>query len=142
MIEIHELTKRYGDKTALNQLTLTIASGQIFGLLGHNGAGKSTTIKNLVSIIKPTSGTVTVDGLDLEQQRQAVKEKISYVPDTPDIFLQLSAMEYWDLIAAAYQQSEEAVQQRRQQLVSLFDMTEHVDEPMASYSHGMRQKPF
>ncbi len=106
MIEIHELTKRYGDKTALNQLTLTIASRQIFGLLGHNGAGKSTTIKNLVSIIKPTSGTVTVDGLDLEQQRQAVKEKISYVPDTPDIFLQLSAMEYWDLIAAAYQQSE------------------------------------
>ena len=140
MIEIHELTKRYGDKTALNQLTLTIASKQEFGLLGHNGAGKSTTIKNLVSIIKPTSGTVTVDGLDLEQQRQAVKEKISYVPDTPDIFLQLSAMEYWDLIAAAYQQSEEAVQQRRQQLVSLFDMTEHVDEPMASYSHGMRQK--
>lgn len=114
MIEIHELTKRYGDKTALNQLTLTIASRQIFGLLGHNGAGKSTTIKNLVSIIKPTSGTVTVDGLDLEQQRQAVKEKISYVPDTPDIFLQLSAMEYWDLIAAAYQQSEEDVQQRRQ----------------------------
>lgn len=75
MIEIHELTKRYGDKTALNQLTLTIASGQIFGLLGNNGAGKSTTIKNLVSIIKPTSGTVTVDGLDLEQQRQAVKER-------------------------------------------------------------------
>jgi len=124
MIEIHELTKRYGEKTALDQLTLTIAPGQIFGFLGHNGAGKSTTIKNLVSIIKPTSGTITVDGLDLDRQRQAVKEKISYVPDTPDIFLQLSAMEYWDLIAAAYQQSETALEARRQQLVALFDIPE------------------
>lgn len=140
MIEIHDLTKRYGDKTALNQLNLNIAPGQIFGLLGHNGAGKSTTIKNLVSIIQPTSGTITVDGLDLAQQRLAVKAKISYVPDTPDIFLQLSATEYWDLIAAAYQKSEAAVQQRRQQLVALFDMAEHAEEPMASYSHGMRQK--
>ncbi|WP_048000847.1 ABC transporter ATP-binding protein [Lactiplantibacillus herbarum] len=140
MIEIHDLTKHYGHKTALDQLTLSIEPGQIFGFLGHNGAGKSTTLKSLVSIIKPTSGSLVVDGLDLDQQRQAVKEKISYVPDTPDIFLQLSASEYWDLLAAAYNQSEADIKQRRQQLVALFDMTAHADEPMASFSHGMRQK--
>ncbi|VDG18387.1 ABC transporter ATP-binding protein [Lactiplantibacillus mudanjiangensis] len=140
MIEIHDLTKRYGNKTALDHLTLNIKPGQIFGFLGHNGAGKSTTLKSLVSIINPTSGSIVVDGLNLDQQRQAVKEKISYVPDTPDIFLQLSASEYWDLLAAAYNQSEADIQQRREQLVGLFEMTAHADEPMASFSHGMRQK--
>ncbi|ETY75173.1 ABC transporter ATP-binding protein [Lactiplantibacillus fabifermentans] len=140
MIEIHDLTKRYGNQLALNQLSLQIAPGQIFGFLGHNGAGKSTTLKSLVSIINPTSGSIIIDGLDLAQNRQACKEKISYVPDTPDIFLQLSAVEYWELLAAAYNQSAADVQQRRQQLVALFDMGAHAEEPMASYSHGMRQK--
>lgn len=140
MIKMQALTKRYQQKVALNQLSLEIAPGQIFGFLGHNGAGKSTTLKSLVSIIQPTSGTIMVDGLDLAKNRQAVKEKISYVPDTPDIFLQLSAIEYWDLLAAAYHLSEDDVQQRRQQLVDLFNMGEHLDDTLASFSHGMRQK--
>ncbi|CAJ1188241.1 ABC-type transporter ATP-binding protein EcsA [Companilactobacillus paralimentarius] len=140
MIEINDLTKSYGNKLALQHLTLKIESGKIFGFLGHNGAGKSTTIKNLVSIIQPTSGSIIVDGLDLAEHRQEIKQKIAYVPDTPDIFLQLTAMEYWDLLAAAYDLVESDVQARRHKLVELFNMSERVDETMASFSHGMRQK--
>lgn len=140
MIEIEDLSKNYGDKKALQHLNLKIKSGEIFGFLGHNGAGKSTTIKNLVSIIEPTSGTIKVDGLDLQEHRQEIKEKIAYVPDTPDIFLQLTAAEYWDLLTSAYSLSTAEVKQRRQELVALFNMSEHVDETLASFSHGMRQK--
>jgi len=140
MIEIDELSKNYGDKKALQNLTLRIKSGEIFGFLGHNGAGKSTTLKSLVSIIQPTDGSITVDGLDLVEHRQEVKGKIAYVPDTPDIFLQLSAMEYWNLLAAAYNLSEDEVSDRRNKLVELFNMGEHTDETLASFSHGMRQK--
>ena len=102
MIEIRELTKMYGKQYALNHLSLTIPEGQIFGFLGHNGAGKSTTIKCLTSIIEPTSGQVLVDGLNLAEHHSEIKKRIGYVPDTPDIFLQLSPKEYWNLIASAF----------------------------------------
>lgn len=140
MIDITDLSKSYGNKKALQHLTLQIKPGEIFGFLGHNGAGKSTTIKNLVSIIQPTSGSIKVDGLELSEHRQEIKQKIAYVPDTPDIFLQLTATEYWDLLAAAYDLSEDEVKSRRQKLVNLFNMGLHVDETIASFSHGMRQK--
>jgi len=140
MIDINDLSKSYGNKKALQHLTLQIKPGKIFGFLGHNGAGKSTTIKNLVSIIQPTSGSIKVDGLELSEHRQEIKQKIAYVPDTPDIFLQLTATEYWDLLAAAYDLSDDEVKSRRQKLVNLFNMGLHVDETMASFSHGMRQK--
>lgn len=140
MIQITNLKKVYDQTTALKNLSLTIPSGKIFGFLGHNGAGKSTTIKSLVSIIEPTSGEISVDGLDLKANRLAVKEKIGYVPDTPDIFLQLTANEYWGLIQSAYQLSETQSAPRLAELVQLFDMGSHQDEPLSDFSHGMRQK--
>ncbi|GCF95550.1 3-dehydroquinate dehydratase [Enterococcus florum] len=138
MIELINVTKKYGKKTALNNLSLTISNGEIFGFLGHNGAGKSTTIKSLVSIIEPSGGTIRFDGKDLTENRLEIKKKIAYVPDTPDLFLQLTANEYWDLIKAAYGLNNEAA--RLQELISLFDMQPHVDETIESFSHGMRQK--
>lgn len=140
MIEIEHLKKVYGEKAALKDLSLTIKSGEIFGFLGHNGAGKSTTIKSLVSIIEPTAGTIKVDGLDLETDRLAIKEKIGYVPDSPDMFLQLTANEYWDLIASAYQLTPERKAKRLGELVGLFDMQSVVDNTLDGFSHGMRQK--
>ena len=140
MIEIKNLSKHYGTKKALNNVSLTIREGEIFGLLGHNGAGKSTTIKSLVSIIQPTSGTITIDGMDLATNRQAIKQKIGYVPDTPDLFLQLTAGEYWDLIAAAYEITEADKQVKVQTLAQLFNILDHEEETIASFSHGMRQK--
>lgn len=140
MIKFEKVCKNYGDKQALKNLTLEIKTGEIFGFLGHNGAGKSTTIKSLVSIIEPTSGTITVDGMDLATNRMKIKRKIAYVPDTPDMFLQLSANEYWDLIAAAYEVPASEKAARLQELVELFSMDEHQNETLASFSHGMRQK--
>lgn len=140
MIKFEKVCKNYGDKQALKNLTLEIKTGEIFGFLGHNGAGKSTTIKSLVSIIEPTSGTITVDGMDLATNRMKIKRKIAYVPDTPDMFLQLSANEYWDLIAAAYEVPASEKVARLQELVELFAMDEHQNETLASFSHGMRQK--
>ncbi|EOL49328.1 ABC transporter ATP-binding protein [Enterococcus caccae] len=140
MIELVGVSKNYGTKQALKGLNLTIKQGEIFGFLGHNGAGKSTTIKSLVSIIQPSSGSIKVDGLELSENRQAIKQKIAYVPDTPDIFLQLTAGEYWDLIGAAYELDETQKQTRLSELASLFDMLSHQDETLASFSHGMRQK--
>lgn len=140
MIEFIGLGKNYGQKQALKDLTLTVKDGEIFGFLGHNGAGKSTTIKSLVSIIEPTVGKIMVDGMELSVNRQAVKQKIGYVPDSPDIFLQLTAAEYWDLIGAAYELEDTAKELRLDELVALFDMGSHRDETLASFSHGMRQK--
>ncbi|EOI00273.1 ABC transporter ATP-binding protein [Enterococcus haemoperoxidus ATCC BAA-382] len=140
MIELVNVSKTYGTKQALKELSLTIKQGEIFGFLGHNGAGKSTTIKSLVSIIQPSSGVIKVDDLDLSENRQAIKKKIAYVPDTPDIFLQLTAGEYWDLIGAAYELDNTQKQTRLNELASLFDMLSHQDETLASFSHGMRQK--
>ena len=103
MIEFINVSKSYGKKQALKDLSLSIRQGEIFGFLGHNGAGKSTTIKSLVSIIEPSSGTILVDGMKLTENRLSIKQKIGYVPDSPDIFLQLTAGEYWDLISAAWE---------------------------------------
>lgn len=140
MIEFNNVGKDYGNKQALKDLSLTVKEGEIFGFLGHNGAGKSTTIKSLVSIIEPTRGTILVDGKELSANRQAIKKKIGYVPDSPDIFLQLTAGEYWDLIGAAYELAEDQKNTRLKELADLFDMTSHRDETLVSFSHGMRQK--
>ncbi|OTN77751.1 ABC transporter ATP-binding protein [Enterococcus sp. 8G7_MSG3316] len=140
MIEIKHLAKKYGTKVALNDLSLTIRQGEIFGFLGHNGAGKSTTIKSMVSILQPTSGEIFVDGQALSSHREAIKKQIAYVPDSPDIFLQLTAAEYWDLIAAAYEVPQEMKARRLQELGQMFDMLTHAEETIAGFSHGMRQK--
>lgn len=138
MIALQQLGKDYGTKTALQNLSLNIKEGEIFGFLGHNGAGKSTTIKSLVSIIEPTRGRILFDGQELSTNRMEIKKRIGYVPDTPDIFLQLSAGEYWDLIATAYELENK--ESRLKELVELFSMENHVNETLASFSHGMRQK--
>lgn len=140
MIELNGITKDYGSTKALNNLNLTIKEGKIFGFLGHNGAGKSTTIKSLVSIIEPTSGEIIVDQQELTKHRLQIKEKIGYVPDTPDLFLQLTAAEYWDLMAAAFSLEKSQKENQLKKFTELFDMAEHQDETIASFSHGMRQK--
>lgn len=140
MIKFENVQKRYGTKEALKDLTLTIPEGKIFGFLGHNGAGKSTTIKSLVSIIMPTSGEITVDGKSLKENRLEIKKRIGYVPDTPNMFLQLTAMEYWNLVAAAFDLSETEKNQKINNLASLFEIRQQVNNEIDSFSHGMRQK--
>ncbi|HFU3730194.1 TPA: ABC transporter ATP-binding protein [Streptococcus suis] len=140
MIQFNHVTKAYGDTLALDDLNLTIESGEIFGLIGHNGAGKTTTISLLTSIIEASQGSITVDGLQLEENRDEVKKRIAYVPDSPDIFLHLTAFEYWHFLGKVYGVDKETVDQRIDKLATLFDMTARQYEPIDSFSHGMRQK--
>lgn len=142
MIEFKQVSKVYGTKQALRDVSFTIQPGEIFGLIGHNGAGKSTAIKSLVSIINPTQGEIWVDGEKLDQNRLEIKKKIGYVPDSPDMFLRLSATEYWNLMASAYELSDEEMTQRLTYLLDLFDMKENQYGIISSFSHGMRQKTF
>ncbi|MEW4354100.1 ABC transporter ATP-binding protein [Streptococcus pneumoniae] len=142
MIEFKDVTKVYDDKIALNQLNLTINSGEIVGLIGHNGAGKSTTIKSLVSVINPTRGQIFVDGDELSENRLAIKQKIGYVADSPDLFLRLTANEFWELVATAYDMETVEFQGRLESLLDLFDFASHRYEVIESFSHGMRQKVF
>lgn len=142
MIEFQHVSKSYDDKLALNDLNLTLASGEIVGLIGHNGAGKSTTIKALVSVINPSSGQILVDGQDLAANRLEIKKKIGYVADSPDLFLRLTANEFWELVATSYDMSAADVESRLAELLNLFDFASHRYEVIESFSHGMRQKVF
>ena len=125
MIEFQNVSKLYGDKAALSNLNLQIENGEIMGLIGHNGAGKSTTIKSLVSIISPSSGRILVDGLDLSENRLAIKRKIGYVADSPDLFLRLTANEFWELIASSYDLSSSDLEASLDRLLKVFDFAEN-----------------
>ena len=142
MIEFQDVSKTYGATQALKNLKLSIPEGQIVGLIGHNGAGKSTTIKSLVSVINPTAGKILVDGLDLASNRLRIKQKIGYVADSPDLFLRLTAQEFWDLVAASYGLNKQDYENRLVDLLGLFDFAEHRYEVIETFSHGMRQKVF
>ena len=140
MIEFRDVTKDYDGKLALNHLNLTLESGEIVGLIGHNGAGKSTTIKSLVSVINPTQGQIFVDGKELSSNRLEIKKKIGYVADSPDLFLRLTANEFWELVVTSYDMTTAEVEARLGELLAIFDFANHRYEVIESFSHGMRQK--
>ena len=142
MFEFRDVTKDYDGKLALNHLNLTLESGEIVGLIGHNGAGKSTTIKSLVSVINPTQGQIFVDGKELSSNRLEIKKKIGYVADSPDLFLRLTANEFWELVATSYDMTTAEVEARLGELLAIFDFASHRYEVIESFSHGMRQKVF
>lgn len=140
MIEVIHADKFYDQKQALKDVNLTIKNGTVFGLLGHNGAGKSTLIKSLVSAHDLTNGKIKVDGQELTTHRQEIKQKISYVPDSPDLFLQLTAMEYWRLMIDIYRINYQDVAAKMQEYIQLFSMEADQNTLISSMSHGMRQK--
>lgn len=142
MIEFNNISKNYGETKALKDVSFRIKNGQIFGLIGHNGAGKSTAIKILVSILNQTTGTVHINGKLLDEHRHELKQKIGYVADTPNIFLRLKAIEYWELMGTAYDVPREQYQTRLTYYIDLFDMGGESEEMIETFSHGMRQKTF
>jgi ABC-2 type transport system ATP-binding protein len=140
MIEICNLTKRYGNIMAIADLNLTIPSGQFFGFLGPNGAGKTTTIKTIVGLLKPTSGTVTVNGVDVQKYPIEAKRQMGFIPDKPFIYEKLTGREVLHFVAGLYDVDARQVNDRIDQLLDLFELTDWKDELVESYSHGMRQK--
>jgi ABC-2 type transport system ATP-binding protein len=140
LIELHELTKNYGTKTAVDRVSLSVLGGEVFGFLGPNGAGKTTTIKMIVGLLQPTSGIARVAGFDVQQQPLLAKAASGYVPDTPNLYAKLSARELLSFVGDLYSMSPDQTGRRMEELLRLFSLNEAADDPIDSYSHGMQQK--
>src|SRR5215831_9230697 len=140
MIELNEVTKRYGAKVAVDRLTLQIASGELFAFLGPNGAGKTTTIKLICGLLFPTSGTVRVGGFDMQREGDRARQLISYVPDQPYLYEKLTGREFLQFIADMYAMPRDLGRQRLEEVVGLFELEDFVDDLTERYSHGMRQR--
>ena len=140
MIHFQRVTRTYGSRVAVRDLELTIARGELVALLGHNGAGKSTTLKMLVGLLEPSGGTVLVGGYNVVQHKREISRLIGYVPDQPYLYDKLSGREFLHFVADMYglssSESLDAVQRESQR----FELTEFLDQLAESYSHGMRQR--
>jgi ABC-2 type transport system ATP-binding protein len=140
MIQLENLTKRYGKFTAVNGISLTIPPGTLYGLLGPNGAGKTTTMRMIAGILRPTEGTVKVAGFDLARQPMEAKQRLGFIPDRPFVYDKLTGAEFLRFVAGLYGQSGPELDRRSDELLELFDLTPWKNELTESYSHGMRQK--
>jgi len=142
MIEIDHISKSYnkGAVRAVDDLTLTVPSGEIFGFLGPNGAGKTTTIKMIVGILKPDSGTIRIAGLDNRAEALRCKAMTAYVPDEPEIYERLKGIEYLNFMGDVYGVSGGERRSRVEHWLGAFELSRAVADPIQTYSHGMRQK--
>jgi ABC-2 type transport system ATP-binding protein len=140
MIELTGLTKRYTDLVAVNDLNIIVPEGQIFGFIGPNGAGKTTTINMMGGIITPTSGSVTICGIRMEEHPEKAKRKIGFIPDRPYLYEKLTAMEFLEFISDLYGVNENDFLARSQEQLEMFSLSEWSNELIESYSHGMKQR--
>ena len=140
MLRIENLTKTYGEKRAVDNLSLHIAPGEIYGFIGHNGAGKTTTLKAVVGILQFDKGEVFIKGESIRKNPLACKQKIAYIPDNPDLYESMTGIKFLNFIADIFGVPEEKRQERIRKYADLFEMTENLAQPIASYSHGMKQK--
>ncbi len=141
MLKINNLTKTYENgKKAVSNLSLEIASGEIFGFIGHNGAGKTTTIKSIVGLINFDSGEVYVDGVSIKDNPILCKKKIAYIPDNPDIYESLTGIQYLNFIGDIFQVSKEEKNTLIKKYADIFEITKNLGDMISTYSHGMKQK--
>ncbi len=138
-IETLGLTKRYGDRVAVDELTFSVDPGTVFGFLGPNGAGKSTTMRLLTTLTRPTSGTAWVAGNPIED-RAAVTPHVGYLPEDPPLYEELTAREQLDYAAGIRDLHRETMQERIDTLLERFELAEEADTRISNCSHGMRQK--
>ncbi|MCD2200977.1 ABC transporter ATP-binding protein [Halobacterium sp. KA-4] len=139
VIQATDLTKRYGDTIALDELTLSIPAGVVYGYLGPNGAGKTTTMRILTTLTQPTSGTASINGTPITD-RTTVTRQIGYLPESPPLYYNLTASEQLDLAAGLRDLPEEQATARIESLLDRLDLREDADTRISDYSKGMRQK--
>jgi len=139
-VKLSGVSKRYGDVTAVDYLDLEVRRGEVFGLLGPNGSGKSTTLKLILGLVKPDSGSVNVLGINVEDDPVAVKRKIGYVPESPRIYEFLTALEFLDFTGDVYGMAPEEKKKRIEEFVRALDLEGREDDIISSYSEGMKQK--
>ncbi len=140
MIELKDLNKKYGNLLAVNNLNLIVPKGEIFGFIGPNGAGKTTTINMIGGILAPTSGDVTICGINMEVHPEKAKSKIGFIPERPYLFEKLTGMEFLKFIADLYDVDEDLFFEKSQEKLEMFSLFDWSDKLIESYSHGMKQR--
>ena len=141
MLEIKNLSKTYkGGKKAVDSLSLTVESGDIYGFIGHNGAGKTSTIKCVVGIHDFEEGEILIDGVSVKENPLLCKQKIAYVPDHPELYEYLTGIQYLKFVADIFGISKKNREERIQKEADMFELTEALGDLISSYSHGMKQK--
>lgn len=141
MLEIINFSKTYkGGKKAVNHLNITVKAGDIFGFIGHNGAGKSTTIKSLVGVIDFEEGEIFVDGHSVKKDPIACKRVMAYIPDNPDLYEQLTGIQYLNFVADVFKVRAKDREEQIQKYGDAFEITPYLGDLISSYSHGMKQK--
>jgi len=140
VIELVHLVKKFGDLVAVNDVTLTIPRGEFFAVLGPNAAGKTTTLKILAGLMKPTSGNARVCGFDVQTQPLEARRRLAYVPDFPFLYEKLTAREFFRFIGQLFQMDDAHIAAGAQELIARFHLGEFADLPLESLSHGTRQR--
>ncbi|WP_317311462.1 ABC transporter ATP-binding protein [Clostridium thermobutyricum] len=141
MLEIKNFSKSYlKGKKAVDNVNLTIQDGEIFGFIGHNGAGKTTTIKSIVGILKVEEGDILINGVSIIKNPKECKKIMAYVPDNPDIYENLTGIQYLNFISDVYKISKKDREERIKEYADLFQLTSALGDLISSYSHGMKQK--
>jgi len=139
-VKLTGVSKRYGDVTAVDYLDLDIGKGEIFGLLGPNGSGKSTTLKMILGLVKPDSGSINVLGINVEDDPVAVKRKVGYVPESPRVYDFLTGLEFLDFTGDIYGMQPEEKKKRIEEFLRALDLEGREGDIVSSYSEGMKQK--
>ena len=140
MLQIEHLTKTYGEKKAVDDLSLHILPGEIYGFIGHNGAGKTTTLKSVAGILRFDAGEIRIAGTSIRTDPLACKRKLAYIPDNPDLYDYMTGIQYLNFIANIFGVSAADRQVRIRELAERFELTNDLAQPIAAYSHGMKQK--
>ena len=140
MLHIEHLTKTYGDKRAVDDLTLHIAPGEIYGFIGHNGAGKTTTLKCIAGILRFDTGEIVIDGHSVKEAPLECKKRIAYIPDNPDLYDFMTGIQFLNFIADIFGIDAGTREERIAKYAASFELTEDLAQPIAAYSHGMKQK--
>ena len=140
MLKISHLTKCYGEKKAVDDLSLHIAPGEIFGFIGHNGAGKTTTLKASVGILPFDGGEILIDGKSIQADPLGCKRELAYIPDNPDLYEYMTGIRFLNFIADIFGVGAEERQARIRDYAGRFELTADLGQPIAAYSHGMKQK--
>ena len=140
MLDVSHLTKCYGEKKAVDDLSLHIAPGEIYGFIGHNGAGKTTTLRSVAGILDFDAGEIRIGGVSVRDDPLACKRQIAYIPDNPDLYEYMTGIKYLQFIADIFGVSAAVRRERIQKYAGLFELTDELAQPIAAYSHGMKQK--
>ena len=140
MIELKDVTKKYVDFHAVDNLNLSIQKGEIFGFIGPNGAGKTTTIKMMGGILEPTSGSIMIAGISMKDHPEKAKSKIGFIPDRPYLYEKLTGMEFLKFVADLYGVDSDIFSEKAGQHLKMFSLLDWSNELIESYSHGMKQR--